>query len=1010
MALKVGDRVKQTTTTTGTGTITLNGAAPTGFSLFRTYLADGDTTYYVIEDGDNYEIGLGTFNIGTSPDDGTSDTIARSSDANVFRSTSSNNRVNWSSGTRSVFISLPSDKAIFRDADGDVVIPDGAFDFDVASHDGTNGLKLGGTLVTSSATELNILDGKSFVDEDNMASNSATGIASQQSIKAYVDSQVTAQDLDFQGDTGGALSIDLDSETLDIEGGTGIDTSGSSNTLTVAIDSTVRTLSGTQTLTNKTLTSPKINEDVVLTSTATELNLLDGVSGLVQADFTKLAAIDASSGELNLLDGNTSIGTTTISDGHGIVMNHGGTMAQTTVQTLAAYLDDEITAMPNLTSVGTLTSLTVDDVVIDGKVITMTGSTSDTATITVGTNGTLDIVTTDNSAAAANIQITADGTAELAGTTVTLDSSGGITLDADGGTITFADAGASLGTITSDGYTGNVVGNVSGTAATVTGAAQTNITSLGTLTTLTVDDVTINGKVITLTGSTDDTATITVGTNGTLDIVTTDNSAAAANIQITADGTAELAGTTVTLDSSGGITLDADGGTITFSDAGVSLGTITSSGYSGTAAAVAADNISTGDAAVTLATSSGNITIDAQGNDTDIIFKGTDNTADITMLTLDGSEAGDATLNGNLGVGTTPNSNYLDTGWNAIDLETKGGLIAYGGNSGTTGETLIATNAYHNGTNWKAKTTGESSGYSAKQDGNHTFYGTVGTSVSADANVTFSELFNISSAGTIRFPGNIELGHASDTTIARSSAGVVTIEGNTIATREQLRGDATNGVGVLSDEIIKRKIHIGPTVSKTVSSDTTVGLVAGRPHGGFFSQLTVSQNQVYFMPIFIPGEGAGDTTNVASFRCVTGFSGTINNNTVKMGLYSLNKFGYPSQLISKSSISSGTSTSTALTATPDVTELTPGRYAFALGCAGGSVLIRANFNSTSAGGSFYTDGFSDTLTSTNSRALRRNSTLSSDELPTDLSSTTDYLDNASCPFMAIILGENYAGE
>ena len=57
-----------------------------------------------------------------------------------------------------------------------------------------------------------------------------------------------------------------------------------------------------------------------------------------------------------------------------------------------------------------------------------------------------------------------------------------------------------------------------------------------------------------------------------------------ANIQITADGTAELVRTTVTLDSSGGITLDADGGTITFSDGGVSLGTITSSGYSGTAA------------------------------------------------------------------------------------------------------------------------------------------------------------------------------------------------------------------------------------------------------------------------------------------------------------------------------------------------------------------------------------------------------------------------------------------
>tara|TARA_B100001564_G_scaffold90756_1_gene73788 strand:+ start:1632 stop:3716 length:2085 start_codon:yes stop_codon:yes gene_type:complete len=236
-----------------------------------------------------------------------------------------------------------------------------------------------------------------------------------------------------------------------------------------------------------------------------------------------------------------------------------------------------------------LDELIVDDINLNGKVITMTGSSSDTATFTVGTNGTLDIVTTDDNAAAANIQITADGTAELAGTTVTLDSSGGITLDADGGTITFADAGSSLGTITSDGYTGNVVGNVtgnvtgntSGTAATVTGAAQTNITSLGTLTALTVDDVAVNGKVITMTGSSGDTATLTAGTNGTLDITTTDTAAAAANIQITADGTAELAGTTVTLDSSGGITLDADGGTITFADAGSSLGTITSSGYTG---------------------------------------------------------------------------------------------------------------------------------------------------------------------------------------------------------------------------------------------------------------------------------------------------------------------------------------------------------------------------------------------------------------------------------------------
>ena len=107
--------------------------------------------------------------------------------------------------------------------------------------------------LTSGATVTTILD------EDDLSSDSATALVTQQSVKAYVDSQVTAQDLDFQADSGGALSIDLDSETLTFTGGTGIDTSGSDNAVTFAIDSTVATLTGTQTLTNKTLTSPDVN-------------------------------------------------------------------------------------------------------------------------------------------------------------------------------------------------------------------------------------------------------------------------------------------------------------------------------------------------------------------------------------------------------------------------------------------------------------------------------------------------------------------------------------------------------------------------------------------------------------------------------------------------------------------------------------------------------------------------------------------------------------------------------
>ena len=116
------------------------------------------------------------------------------------------------------------------------------------------------------------------LDEDNLVSNSATHLATQQSIKAYVDAQVTAQDLDFAADSGGSLAIDLDSEALTFTGGTGIDTSGSGNAVTFAIDSTVATLTGTQTLTNKTLSSPTFSGtasgSLAIANTTTDDSLL----------------------------------------------------------------------------------------------------------------------------------------------------------------------------------------------------------------------------------------------------------------------------------------------------------------------------------------------------------------------------------------------------------------------------------------------------------------------------------------------------------------------------------------------------------------------------------------------------------------------------------------------------------------------------------------------------------------------------------------------------------------
>ena len=143
------------------------------------------------------------------------------------------------------------------------------------------GFTIGSAVITEA--ELEILDGKTFLDEDDLSSDSATGIPSQQSVKAYVDAQVTAQDLDLTDGTT-SISIDLDSEALSVLGGTGITSTASGNGVTLAIDSTVATLTGSQTLSNKTLATPVISGNLTTDGT------IDGRD--VAADGTKLDGIE----------------------------------------------------------------------------------------------------------------------------------------------------------------------------------------------------------------------------------------------------------------------------------------------------------------------------------------------------------------------------------------------------------------------------------------------------------------------------------------------------------------------------------------------------------------------------------------------------------------------------------------------------------------------------------------------------------------------------------------------
>ena len=267
---------------------------------------------------------------------------------------------------------------------------------------GSTAAAITGTTVVAN-TSINIAgDGATVTgikDEDNMASNSATKLATQQSIKAYVDAQITAEDLDFQADSGGALSIDLDSETLTFTGGTGIDTSGSGNAVTFAIDSTVATLTGSQTLTNKSITAPVLTgsassagsilfkED---TDNGTNAVTLIGPASTADVTVTLPAATDTLVGKattdtltnktLTSAVLNTAVSGTAVLDEDNMASDSATKLA--TQQSIKAYVDTEIAAIPtgDITAVvagtglsggATSGSATLN---IDSTVATLTGS------------------------------------------------------------------------------------------------------------------------------------------------------------------------------------------------------------------------------------------------------------------------------------------------------------------------------------------------------------------------------------------------------------------------------------------------------------------------------------------------------------------------------------------------------------------------------------------------------------------------------------------------------------
>jgi len=241
---------------------------------------------------------------------------------------------------------------------------------------GSTAAAITGTTITAN-TSLALASGATvtaILDEDSMSSDSATAIATQQSIKAYVDAQLTAQDLDFQGDSGGALSIDLDSESLTIAGGTGIDTTGSGNTLTIDIDSTVATLTGSQTLTNKTLTTPIIAE----IDNASDITLDAGGDIILDADGANIIFKDAGTSILDIANNASDVElTVSVADKNFAIKGTDGATAITA-------LDIDMADAGKATFNGNV--VVTGDLTVTGDDITMGTNTSGHIMVADGTN------------------------------------------------------------------------------------------------------------------------------------------------------------------------------------------------------------------------------------------------------------------------------------------------------------------------------------------------------------------------------------------------------------------------------------------------------------------------------------------------------------------------------------------------------------------------------------------------------------------------------------------------
>ncbi len=382
MALVLNDRVKETSTTTGQGTLSLAGAA-TGFETFVTGIGDGNTTYYLAahESDGTWELGIGTIT------DASPDTLARTTV--IDTSAGNTTKIDFASGSKTIFCTLPAGKAVFLDADGDVTL-------------GAN-LSVGGNLDVTGTFDLS---DSNFTNAGDIQLDSITGDGDTNTKITFSGSDVIT--VTAGGDnqvtfTNGAIvpstdnDIDLGTSSVEFKdaffdgtvtsdafagpltGNVTGNVSGTAATVTGAAQSNITSLG---TLTTLTVDNVIINGTTIGHTDDTDLmTVADGV--LTVAGEVSMTTLDiggtnvtSTAAELNLVDGIT---------------------AGTVSASLAVIADSnkDISGFRNVTLTGELDAATLDisgNADIDGTTnldaVDIDGAVQLDATFTVGVDDT----------------------------------------------------------------------------------------------------------------------------------------------------------------------------------------------------------------------------------------------------------------------------------------------------------------------------------------------------------------------------------------------------------------------------------------------------------------------------------------------------------------------------------------------------------------------------------------------------------------------------------------------